>query len=513
MPRCSPAVVASLCFAAFACGKGNSPAGSCQHDFDCPTGESCVSGACKSLPCGGVCARPCTLNSDCDTSLFCNSQLKSCTECAFDSQCAGKTGKPVCDTTSGSCAACNVDFDCVKALGAGHFCDSHACKAGCNTTADCNAGLGETCDASTAPGKCIQCHTSSDCAAQGPAASACDETGHCVQCSGASQAAANTFCSSGTPECNLATRTCVGCLPANNQSGLDCGYANGATMDPHDAETCDPATFLCTGRGSETKAAGCEFDSQCGCPRTVGGGTVESACSRFPDQEHCDKTRTTMSGVTGATLGACVQCTENTHCEYKIHGTTQYSGQYAAYDGSRCVADSCVEGCDTDNDCWPDHATSNGKICHLGNDANNHKCVDCACDEPGADPSFCEVNSTGGRACSNTAGGKPRVCDATTLLCRRKHEGESCDASSECGAQVDPVSASECVAVGGTGDGFCAIENNDSGTFCSATHGAPGRCAAFCNDTCSCVNGSSCHNASDTAGAPNKACISSKCSY
>jgi hypothetical protein len=554
-------LLASLCLALFgiSCGHGKSD-GQCQHNFDCPAGQGCDNGICKVLPCGGcqpdqacgadgncvtaqgatcadhacpaafpcntggVCAKQCTLDSQCDPGLFCNSALKSCTQCAFDSQCAGKAGKPVCNTTSGFCAACNADFDCVKALGTGHFCDAHVCKVGCKTNDDCSASLGETCDTSVTPGKCVQCHTNADCAAQGPSASACDNTGHCVQCWGPTQTAANYFCNAPTPECNLTLKQCVGCLPANNPTGQDCGYDVNGTKDPHDARTCDPATYSCTN--------GCQVDAQCGCPRNALGG-VESDClnpdgttHRVPDQEHCDPKRTTMTGFTGATQGACVQCTDNTHCEYKIHGTTQYSGAYATMNGARCVADGCLEGCDTDNDCWPDHATSNGKICHVGasGDPNNNKCVECKCDVPGADGlgAYCELNSAGGRACNPTAGGDPRVCDAHTLLCRKKDQNEQCTHSNECGDIHDPT-------VGGCvpSPAACVINWHPAvgtGHSCGNPPGAYGRCGVSCNDiqnnycvsTTSCPNGSRCQQASapdfNAAGA-GTFCVSNLCTY
>jgi hypothetical protein len=554
LPPSRLAVLASLCLALLACGHGKAN-GQCQHNFDCPPGQGCDSGTCKVLPCGGcqpdqacgadgnciaaqgascadhtcpaafpcnagsVCARQCTLDSQCDPGTFCNSGLKSCTECSFDSQCAGKAGKPACNTTTGFCAACNVDFDCVKALGTGHFCDAHVCKPGCKTNDDCSASLGETCDTSVTPGKCVQCHTNADCAAQGPSASACDDTGHCVQCWGATQAASNTFCSSGTPECNLALKRCVACLPVNNPTGLDCGYANGGTMDPHDARTCNPATSTCTD--------GCQVDAQCGCPRTVGGGSVESACSRFPDQEHCDPRRTTMKGVTGATLGACVQCTDNTHCAYKVRGSTQYpvgnpaSYPYATMNGARCVADDCVEGCDADADCWPDHATSNGKICHIGaaGDPNNNKCVECRCDVPGADPTYCELNTGGAsRACSNTAGGDPRVCDAHTLLCRKKDQNEQCTTSNECG-DIHDATVGGCVPAP-AGCIYQVTPQLGNPTYCGPAQ-AYGRCGVLCQDipknycnvgppAVACPNGSTCQKATADVG-PNTYCVSSLC--
>ena len=547
MLRGNPAVFLWLCLAFVACGGGRG-AGPCQHNYDCPSGQGCVSGACAVVPCGGscaadeacgtdnvcvkaqgascanhtcptgypcsaggVCARTCTLDGQCDSGFICNSALKACAQCSNSTQCAGLKATPVCDDTgSGSCVACNVNFDCTKALGSGHFCDAHLCKPGCKSTADCNASLGETCDTTVTPGKCIQCKTSSDCAAQGPAASACDDTGHCVQCYGATPEAAKAFCGSGTSECNLATRSCVACLPANNATGQDCGYPNGGTLDPHDARTCNPSTFSCQD--------GCQVDAQCGCPRNASGG-AESTCPRFPDQEHCDPNRTTMAGVTGTTLGACVQCTDNTHCEYKIHGTTLYGGSHAQFNGSRCVTDSCVEGCDTDADCSPTHAAPNGKICHLGppGDANNHKCVECRCDVPGADPTFCELNSDGSRACGNTFGGNPRVCDKSTLSCRLKRQGESCDANTECGATAP---GSQCFPLGtanGIVGGFCILYRNyeppsTPTLYCSATKGTPGRCGDFCDHSCQCQAGSACATATSTNGSY-QACVPASCNY
>ena len=547
MLRCRAAVFSSLCLALLACGGGKAP-GQCLHHFDCAAGQACLSGTCAVAPCGGscqadeacgndntcvkaqgtscadhscpkgypcnaggACAKACTFDAQCEAGFLCNSALKSCAQCSNSSQCEGKKTTPVCDDQgSGNCVACNVNFDCTKALGSGHTCDAHACKPGCKSTSDCNASLGETCDTSVTPGRCIQCKTRADCAAQGPAASACDDTGHCVQCWGATQTAANAFCGTGSPECNLASKSCVACLPANNATGQDCGYPVSGAMDPHEASTCNVSTYSCQN--------GCQVDAQCGCPRNAPGG-AESACPRYPDQEHCDPNRTTMAFVTGATLGACVQCTDNAHCEYKIHGTTLYGGAHAAFNGSRCLTDSCVEGCDTDADCYPDHATPNGKICHRGapGDANNHKCVECKCDVPGADPSYCSQNSDGSPACSNTAGGNPRVCDASTLSCRLKRQGESCDANTQCGAAAPGSACASLGSAGGvSGTGFCVLYRNSDVSnptlYCSLYKGTQGRCGDFCDHFCQCQSGSACATATSTNGSY-PACVPASCSY
>jgi len=610
MRRSGLAVLASLVL--LACGHGSPGGTPCQHNFDCKAGEGCVDNVCQKLPCGGcqpdqacgtngqcvaaqgavctavtscptgypcnsggICSKPCTLNSQCDPGLLCNGDTKSCAQCISNSDCASVKGKPVCDTDGtypaaltaagqGSCVQCVVDFDCVKALGSGHFCDAHVCKVGCASNNDCNSALNETCDTSTTPGKCVQCHTNNDCAAAyGQSASVCDDTKHCVQCWGSDQTSANTSCGGGTNECNLTTKTCVQCLPANNASGADCGSLVNGSMDPHDARTCDPATNSCTcgplvPNCTGTYAAGCQTDSQCGCPRNVFPGATEDACvPMYPHQitcshdsdcgagnhcvtastnycadaagnaiitsgEHCDPNRNTMPGVTGATLGACVDCTNNTHCEYRITNSTLYpdsSGNhpFAKLNGARCVADNCVEGCDADADCYPNHVSDGSKICHLGlsGDPNNHKCVTCNCDNVSADGTYCDylANNTT-RACANDSQGRLQVCDHDTLQCRRKREGEVCLADNECGA---PMPGSDCQTVSTNfPDGFCVkIYPGDSVSgrpdqWCSPGL-QTGRCASFCGDGCTCVGAQACGQAEDPQNQQGMVCVPSSC--
>ena len=96
------------------------------------------------------------------------------------------------------------------------------------------------------------------------------------------------------------------------------------------------------------------------------------------------------------------------------------------------------------------------------NDANNHMCVDCACDVPGADPTYCEVKTDGNPACSATASGYPRVCDKETLTCRRKRQNEACDFNTDCGATAPGSTCASFGTVGTeSGVGFCAVKSND----------------------------------------------------
>lgn len=552
MPTRRRVLAALACCFLLACGGGR-PAGppACQRDRDCPVGQGCSSGTCVALPCGGacqpdeacgsnglcskaqgatcadhtcpsaypcngtVCAKGCTLNSDCDPGSVCNSQLHSCAQCTFNNDCAGVAGKTKCDSASGTCVACQANIDCTTTVGPDHICVSHACVPGCQADSDCNAGNGEKCSGATqtTPGRCIQCSSNNDCSVGAPA---CDDTGHCVGCFGTTQTAANAFCGPGSPECDLPSKTCVACLPANNASGLDCGYQGTTPPDPHYAKTCNPATHSCV--------PGCASDAQCGCPRTAAGGT-ESNCPRFPDKEHCDPAKTTMDGA--SSLGACVQCrpATNSDCAYKVHGTTLYGGAYGTFNGSRCVSDTCVEGCDTNADC------PGNRICHLGgsSDPNNHKCVECACDVPGTDPSYCEVNKDGSPACAADSHGNQKVCDAGTLSCRHRRQNETCSTSGQCGDATDPTDRCDPLIANPPGSntytGFCVFSshaepNNTGQTYCASNH-ALGKCGDPCNDfqqnQCTagipCPSGSACRAATNETSLSNSVCVSQNCSY
>ena len=534
MPSLRRPLAVLACSFLLACGGGRAGAPlQCQRDRDCPVGQGCVASACVPLPCAGacqpeqacgsdgkcspaqgatcadhtcpstypcngtVCAKGCTLNSDCDPGSVCNSQLHSCAQCTFNADCAGVTGKTRCDSTSGVCVACQANIDCVTSVGPDHICANHTCIPGCQTDADCNAGTGEKCDGATqtAPGRCIQCKSKNDCAVGAPA---CDDTGHCVGCFGGTQTEANGFCGPGSPECDMPSRTCVACLPANNASGLDCGFQNATPPDPHYAKTCNPATHSCV--------PGCAGDSQCGCPRTAAGG-AENNCPRFAVAEHCDPARTMMENA--PSLGACVQCRPkvNADCAYKVKGSTQYPGLgYDTFNGARCVNDVCFEGCDTSADC-----PGTRPVCHLGasGDLNNHKCVECACESPGAERAWCD---------SATCQAKGDVCDTATLVCRRKRQSETCVASSECGDSHD-LTVGQCNTI----PSACVFRwapPTGSGKMCSPG-GTYGRCGiAGCdvtNNQCNggvapCPSGTRCYTGTNEVSS-NTYCVSNLCTF
>ena len=170
MPSLRRPLAVLACSFLLACGGGRAGAPlQCQRDRDCPVGQGCVASACVPLPCAGacqpeqacgsdgkcspaqgatcadhtcpstypcngtVCAKGCTLNSDCDPGSVCNSQLHSCAQCTFNADCAGVTGKTRCDSTSGVCVACQANIDCVTSVGPDHICANHTCIPGCQT--------------------------------------------------------------------------------------------------------------------------------------------------------------------------------------------------------------------------------------------------------------------------------------------------------------------------------------------------------------------------------------------
>jgi len=530
-----------------ACGGSGQPGGNpdggqaCERNRDCPSGMGCVQNVCVALPCGGcqpeeacsdngtcvpaqgapcpsagcpagypcngtVCAKPCTLDADCDKGFVCNSALGRCAQCTFNSQCAGVAGKPKCDSASGTCVACLDPIDCAP----GSFCDTptHSCKPGCRVNSDCNQSAGERCDGATSstPGRCIQCGSDTECCPGSPPGScptpACDSIGHCVGCT------SDRFCALGSPRCDLTTKTCVQCLPANNATGTDCGqrFYTGGPLDPHVEKTCKPETHSCVD--------GCEFDTQCGCPRDKDG--KETNCPRYPklsgstvtSGEHCDPTKST-----NGSLGTCVECLtgHNDHCRYRVKGSTEYAGAFALFNGGRCVSDVCVDGCDADADC------TSGKICHLSaspGDPLNNKCVDCNCEGKTVyDNAWCADSAK----CS---GGK--ICDKSTLLCRKKRFNETCDLSGECGDVNDPAVSqpgSQCVPV----PAICVKEfmpaTTGPFTFCKDQGPTLGKCGIPCSDFVSnlcvadqyCPFSTTCRSARDTLGGTGKYCIPPKC--
>ena len=111
---------------------------------DCPTGETCDTGA------GGLCVPACTSRADCEGGLAC--KAGACGPCATDAQCADTE---VCNTSQGTCVPAPTcsDAECQK-LGAAFYCDTitQSCRLGCTSACtpadakDCNPCTTGTCN-------------------------------------------------------------------------------------------------------------------------------------------------------------------------------------------------------------------------------------------------------------------------------------------------------------------------------------------------------------------------------
>lgn len=517
----------AACLAALlsACGSGDPGVPTCQFNRDCKAGEACVQGVCKAVPCGGceadqvcveatstcvpaqgapcpaagcptgyqcngtTCSKVCVLNRDCDAGTVCSAG--KCVQCFDDGPCASVAGKPHCDALAGNCVECTTPIHC-SALGTGHFCDtaSHTCKAGCKVDGDCNLSNGEKCDTSAGtPGKCIECKSDTDCSLTAPA---CDATGHCVMCT------ADKYCGPGTPRCQTSTKTCVVCLPENDPTASDCSINTDGHVDTHTAMTCDP--------GPKTCVPGCKVDNQCGCPRDSSGN--EKNCPRKWVQEHCDPLRTTMDGVAGPTIGACVECTANAHCSCLVAGTANTGAckdnpKLGSLNGSRCVNDTCVAGCDADADCPAN------KLCSLAG-PTAHTCVECSClnktirDAEGVSGGWCDDPAASGKigGCGVTSQGAQRVCDGLSLKCRLKRQNEGCTTSTECGDPQDPKVPADC-----RGLALCVYSwhgTTGGQQYCAAGKNS-GRCGTACDD----LNTAFCSQGTSAVCGNNAACRAS----
>ena len=112
----------------------------------CAAGQTCTT--------AGQCEQICDLNDPmCPAetprntcALLSSSGAIRCVECQNNTQCAGKRGATVCDTTTNTCVQCNGNADCAAASN-GHICRPGASplrSCGCNSNNDCPAG--RTCD-------------------------------------------------------------------------------------------------------------------------------------------------------------------------------------------------------------------------------------------------------------------------------------------------------------------------------------------------------------------------------
>ncbi len=198
----------------------------------------------------------------------------------------------------------------------------------------------------------------------------------------------------GTPVCDVASGRCVACTPLRDVCG---------------------AGAYCT--ASNTCASGCVTDD--GCAASVDAGAPDAGAAG----RHCD-----------VATHACVACNTDDHCAI----------------GNRCVAHTCVPGCDATRGC------AAGRLCCAG-----------ACLDPFTDPAHCGGCNT---TCS-TPNGAPACAAGRCTVGRCDASFADCDGVASNGCETDTrIAAANC--------GAC-------GTVCPARANATATCAAGgCGFTC-----------------------------
>jgi hypothetical protein len=229
---------------------------------ECPAGEQCD-------PADGICKAPpgCTVDADCDDTLFCN-------------------GAETCDTATGTCqpgtppdcddgVGCTVDTcdetsdTCVNTPNDANCDDGDVCNGSetCDATLDCQAGTPLDCDDQEL---CTtdSCDSVSGCAnvpVECPAGEICDSTdGLCKpepDCTVDADCDDGFFCN-GVETCDVATGTCQAGTPPDCDDGVDCTVdtcdeVNDACANTPDDLSCPDDGLFCTGDEICDPAAGC----------------------------------------------------------------------------------------------------------------------------------------------------------------------------------------------------------------------------------------------------------------
>ncbi|MBS2021344.1 MAG: hypothetical protein JST92_02970 [Deltaproteobacteria bacterium] len=394
----------AICFAlsalfTTACGRGSLTA--CTRDRDCPSPQTCQASVCVNSGCG-VGASTCIDDSACGSGQRCASGC--CVAgtpgtCARDSDCQGRTGTPVCDTSTSSCVPCLVASDC----GPGRVCTNKTCvgQAGCYSSADCKDTSKPLCD--VASRSCVQCLSAADCSDH--LTPNCDATHTCV---GDLACQSDNDCKAPTGRCNTSNGACVACL-----TNRDC--TNGVETVCNGDNICvRPAASTCT---------------------------VDADCASNPDQPHC------LPGNGTTVPGTCVACTSPDQCQ---------PGQDCAHDNTCqkivCASDDdCVNPatpkCDTTASncvaCLGDGDCPNGSTCQADHtcQAQTNACKkddDCASN---VSAPHCKVASSGTNVC--VACRNPGDCGA----------GVTCP--NDCGAQAVCTLSNTCLSIACASDNDC----------------------------------------------------------
>lgn len=324
-------------------GTGTTTPKICQADADCPSSQICdlASGKCVAptvcvtnsdcpSPQGcnlstGTCYNPppttCSSNNDCSSSERCNFTTHLCVQCISASDCDSTPTTPLC-SSSGHCVQCTSNLNCHNNTPSTPVCDPAGTCVQCNSSADCVPGFSphNTCNLATKT--CVGCLTNTDCPSTTPLCNSTTNT--CYQCAGDSDCTTINF--GNTPHCDTNTNLCQQCL-----TNTDCPGATGL---------CDlnaqPNTNQCT----------CGFGNLC---------PIGTTCNNFfchNNKCNSDSDCTTInSGLTPHcnANNTCVQCSTNSDCPDPVFkdcnqatGQCGCAGSTLCPTGTFCSSNLCV---------------------------------------------------------------------------------------------------------------------------------------------------------------------------
>jgi len=458
-------LVAGVAWALAGCDDGGS--GACGSSSDCPGGQLCVSGTCRTVGGGG-----CVSDGECGAGRRCEDGhcVAAVDECAVDADCVAQPGG-ICD--DGECSypapvGCQTDADCP-----GQVCDRDTgacepapdvCAGGCDDGDPCTD---DTCDAATG---CVHDPVAACCVADGE----CDDGNPCTADACVDHACAHA--PAGGAECCSADAECDDGAPGTIDRCTDgqcrhlspcattaeCDDGDPCTIDRCDDGACEHERVV----GCCTDTADCNDADPCTVDRCVAGGcqyTIAPGCctadAQCEDGNSCTTDTCSAAGMCEtAPVPGC--CTDAADCD----------------DGNACTQDACADGgncrntrvpgcCRADIDC-NDGTACTADTCTPQGTCTNAWIPDCctaAADCDDHDPCTTDACGAGG-LCANTA--LPGCCDAAADC----DDGDPCT-SDRCNASVCesvPV-AGCCTADAECSDGNACTQDRCSGNVCRHT--------------------------------------------
>jgi hypothetical protein len=480
---CNPAAGALTCVSGV-CDSNDNACGYANGDGPCAPGSGgngpvvCRSGMCSSNmhcePAGG-----CNVDADCTTGNWCNETTHMCTPQLANGQpvptdpghtapqpilngtCNPAAGaltcqSGVCDSNDNECGYANEDGPCTP--GATNACRSGMCSTngfceptgGCNVDADCTTGnwCNETthmCTPQLANGQPVPTdpgHTAPQPILNGtcnPAAGAltcvsgvCDKDNKCGYANG------DGPCTNGNGDTVCRSTICA-------TSGANAGDCVACVMDsqcPGASPTCNTTTNTCVQCTSSAMCSGmtpvCDTTSTTcvPCNGDMGSGTSD-ACNDGPSQPFCF--------LSGTNMGACGMCKTNADC--------------TGHTGNICNTTSglCISGCLTDTDC------PTGNWCN----ETAHMCSPQVANGMPVPTDSGHTNPTLNGTCTAAAGSltcQSGVCDTKDNDCGLADGDGPCTNNEQC-RENDCNTTSMTCTPGCVSDSECS-ENQ----FCSSTH-------------------------------------------